>query len=57
MDLVHAGLAWVPWYVAAGLAGGLALVAVLRALTAGDEPRPVTSPPPGEPVRANEEPA
>ncbi len=28
---------------------GLALVAVLRALTAGDEPRPVTSPPPGEP--------
>jgi hypothetical protein len=28
VDLVHAGLAWVPWYVAAGLAGGLALVAV-----------------------------
>lgn len=28
---------------------GLALVAVLRALTAGDRPRPVTSPPPGEP--------
>lgn len=28
---------------------GLALVAVLRALTAGDEPRPVTSPPPGPP--------
>jgi hypothetical protein len=28
---------------------GLALVAVLRALTAGDRPQPVTSPPPGEP--------
>lgn len=27
---------------------GLALVAVLRALTAGDRPQPVTSPPPGE---------
>lgn len=28
---------------------GLALVAVLRALTAGDRPQPVASPPPGEP--------
>ena len=28
---------------------GLALVAVLRALTAGDRPQPVTSPPPGTP--------
>lgn len=28
---------------------GLALVAVLRALTAGDRPEPVSSPPPGEP--------
>jgi hypothetical protein len=28
---------------------GLALVAVLRALTAGDQPEPVSSPPPGEP--------
>ncbi len=28
---------------------GLALVAVLRALTAGDRPQPVTSPPPGAP--------
>jgi hypothetical protein len=28
---------------------GLALVAVLRALTAGDAPQPVSSPPPGEP--------
>jgi hypothetical protein len=28
---------------------GLALVAVLRALTAGDRPQPVTSPPPGPP--------
>lgn len=29
---------------------GLALVAVLRALTAGVEPRPVSSPPPGDPA-------